>query len=117
MKYAAGSCAPYVFMERSSSAFNAAMSGEGFGAESGGMAKRRGAGAKTRRAPSAAHRQKRRAEKMGMESFKSASLRIRRNTQRFSVRHRWGGDKARRTRREAAKPLPEIRWPRRVERC
>src|ERR1700675_1779472 len=93
------------------------MSGEGFGAESGGMAKRRGHGAKTKMAPSAAHRQKRRAEKTGIERFKSASLTIRRNTQRFSVRHRRWRDKAWCGRREAAKPLPEIRWPKRVGRC
>src|SRR5712664_200985 len=117
MKYAAGSWAPYVFRERSSSAFRAAMRGEGFGAASGGIAKRRGPGAKRNRAPSAAQRQKRRAEKTGIEGFKSASLTIRRNTQRFSVRHRRWGDKAWCRQREAAKPLPEIGWPKRTERC
>src|SRR5258705_47660 len=103
-------------MERSNSAFSAAMRGEGFGAASGGIAKRRGIGAKIKMAPNAAHKQKRRAEKTGIERFKSASLTIRRNTQRFSVRHRpWGG-KRWCSRREAAKPLHEIRWPKRRER-
>src|SRR6267378_6507153 len=104
-------------MERSNSAFSAAMRGESFGAASGGIAKRRGIGAKIKMAPNAAHKQKRRAEKAGIERFKSASLTIRRNTQRFSVRHRPWRDKAWCSRREAAKPLHEIRWPKRVERC
>src|SRR5579859_1109278 len=104
-------------MERSSSAFRAAMSGEGFAAASGGMAKMRALGTRTKSAPSAAQRQKRRAEKTGIEIFKSASLTIRRNTQRFSVRHRRWVDKAWCRRREAAKPLPEIRWLNCEERC
>jgi hypothetical protein len=65
-------------MERSSSAFKAAMSGEGFATASGGMAKTFALGAKGKRAPSAAQRQKRRADKRGMDMFKSASLTIRR---------------------------------------
>src|SRR5882757_2843907 len=104
-------------MERSSSAFNAAIRGEGFAMESGGMASSRGTGPKTESAPSPAQRQKRRAEETGIDRFKSASLTIRRNTQRFSVRHRRWGDKAWCGRREAAKPLPEIRWLKRIQRC
>src|SRR5258707_2447553 len=101
-------------MERSNSAFRAATSGEGFGAASGGIAKRRGIGAKIKMAPNAAHKQKRRAEKAGIERVKSASLTIRRNTQKFSVRHRPWGDQARCSRPQAAKPLREIRLPKRV---
>src|SRR5689334_24755736 len=104
-------------MERSSSAFKATMRGEGFAAASGGMAKTLAFGARRNRAPSVAHRQKRRADKRGMDGFKSASLTIRRITQRFSVRHRRWVNKAWCERREAAKALRLIRWPKRVERC
>src|SRR5690242_952334 len=104
-------------MERSSSAFRAAMSGEGFAGASGGVAKTLASGARMKKAPSAAHRQKRLAEKTGIDGFKSASLTIRRIAQRFSVRHRRWVDKAWCERREAAKALRLIRWPKRVERC
>src|SRR5215831_15965483 len=93
-------------MERSSSALSALNSGDGFTVVSGGAAESLGV-MENKRALSAPQRMKRRRGGAEMESFKSASLTIRRVNQSFSVRHRRGRDKARVRRPQAAK-IPDL---------
>src|ERR1700746_2923251 len=96
MKYAGGSCVPNVFMERSNSAFITSKSGEGFSWESGVAAARRGTPGKATPVTNRIERDKyeRRRRVALVCWFKGASLRIRRNRQVFSVRHRLPRDKA-----------------------
>src|SRR5262249_2546805 len=78
----------------------------GFTVVSGGAAESLGV-MENKRALSAPQRMKRRRGGAEMESFKSASLTIRRVNQSFSVRHRRGRDKARGRRPQSAK-IPDL---------